>query len=210
MSKVCVPNRQALTFGTAPVADNPWTKLVARYSEPQRHYHTTKHIWEMLSIFSAGEWPLSIEESHAVLLAVWYHDAIYDSKAGDNEEQSAQLAKQDLTAVATPGDQSQMLIINVMRLVRSTATHEPQRVDEQILSDLDLAILGAERKRYREYMVGIRAEYEFVPMEIYIEKRIEILQGFLDRPQIYYYLTDLEERARVNLNWEITHLVSDG
>ena len=67
---------------------------------------------------------------------------------------------------------------------------------------MDLAILGADEKRFVEYEQQIRKEYSFVPDTIFQTKRTEILQGFLNRPRIYgtaYFFDRLESRARCNL-----------
>src|SRR5262245_59080574 len=66
--------------------------VVERYSESHRHSHTIRHIEECLNEFDAvrhlATQPVAVE------LAIWFHDAIYDTHASDNEEQSALLAEQ--------------------------------------------------------------------------------------------------------------------
>ena len=64
--------------------------LASRYSEPHRFYHNALHIEECLAEFSAfrskaGN-PIALEFS------IWFHDAIYEPRERDNEEQSAALA----------------------------------------------------------------------------------------------------------------------
>src|SRR4051812_36368693 len=65
--------------------------LAQRYSEPHRHYHTLDHLLAMLDTLAAL--PLPAASQPAVQLAVWFHDAIYDPKASDNEERSAAFAR---------------------------------------------------------------------------------------------------------------------
>ena len=78
----------------------------------------------------------------------------------------------------------------------------PTELDQQVLVDIDLAILGAPGPRFAEYGQQIRDEYAFVPEELFKQRRRAILRSFLDRPRIYstsHFHKLLEERARANL-----------
>lgn len=175
--------------------------VLTRYQEPQRHYHTLQHLTECLQSFAAvADLPASAPEHPAeVELALWFHDAIYDIKPSDNEGRSADWARQVLlqhgaaTAVAE----------RVHALILATRhTAEPTGGDEQILVDIDLAILGAAAPRFAEYEQQIRREYAAVPGWLFRQKRQAILRGFLQRPHIYstaYFRSALEETARANL-----------
>ena len=71
-------------------------------------------------------------------------------------------------------------------LITATRHSEvPATPDEQLLVDIDLAILGAAPARFEEYERQIRAEYGFVPETVFRDKRGEILRGFLGRPAIF-------------------------
>src|ERR1051325_7755552 len=65
-------------------------ELAARYNEPHRAYHTLAHIADCLDQFEAAKH--LAEEPLAVELAIWFHDAVYDSRASANEERSVDLA----------------------------------------------------------------------------------------------------------------------
>src|SRR5204862_396307 len=56
----------------------------------------------------------------AVRLAAWFHDAVYDSRAGDNEERSAALAESRLTGWGVPPP----TVAAVRRLILATKTHQ--------------------------------------------------------------------------------------
>ena len=78
----------------------------------------------------------------------------------------------------------------------------PQTRDEQVLVDVDLAILGAAPARFAEYELQIREEYAHVPGFLFRMKRRAILKSFLDRLAIYstpLLREQLESRARINL-----------
>ena len=182
--------------------------LNARYAETHRHYHSARHIGECLVEFDVSR-DLA-KDPVAVEFALWFHDAIYDTHASDNEEQSAILAERCLQdAGADPRLRS-----SVAQLVLTTKAHDAsQHEDAPLLVDIDLTILGADEGRFFEYESQIRQEYAWVPEPMFVEKRVEILQRFLDRPRIY--LTPLffethEERARTNLRASLAQLRERG
>jgi len=154
--------------------------LLDAYSEPQRHYHTLQHLEECLAHFDAlrhlAEHPAEIE------LALWFHDAVYDIHAHDNEARSADWASSALLAAGLAPDACR----RVHGLVMATC-HDalPASLDAQLLTDIDLAILGAGPERFAEYEAQIRAEYAHVPQALFLDKRRQILRGFLDREHIF-------------------------
>ena len=134
-----------------------------------------------------------------VEMALWFHDAIYELKSSDNEAKSAEWAYDALLAAGT----SRQSAARVRDLVLVTKhTGRPSSVDEHVLVDIDLAILGATETRFAQYELQIRQEYAFVPDLVFKPKRREILKSFLDRPAIYstpMMHKQLEARARANL-----------
>lgn len=177
--------------------------LVARYAEPHRAYHTLEHIDECLTHLDtvrhslAG--PLEVE------LAIWFHDAIYDSRRHDNEEQSALLAAAQLAATGVAAE----VAARVADLIRLTAhTRDDLTGDAAVLCDIDLAILGAAPKRFVRYDAAIRREYEWVPEAIYRRERARVLAGFLERPRIYqtpFFVDRWEIQARTNITAALQH-----
>ncbi|HVL11359.1 MAG TPA: hypothetical protein VM529_02255, partial [Gemmata sp.] len=74
-------------FGVAPAAAYPpFDALVAAYSAPGRHHHTLEHLAEMFRV--AGRLAPQTDDPAAVQLAIWFHDAVYDPRAKDNEARS--------------------------------------------------------------------------------------------------------------------------
>ena len=74
------------------------TALRVRYAEPHRAYHTQAHVDAMLAgLQELGE---MIVHPAAVELAIWYHDAVYDPAAADNEARSADLLRAELDNLA--------------------------------------------------------------------------------------------------------------
>lgn len=183
----------------------PWHRhLLSAYTKPQRSYHTLQHLEECLTLLDDVE----LEDKPLVEMALWFHDAVYDPKATDNEERSAELAVRALSE----GSVDTFRIESVSRLIVLTKSHRPSdKRDEQTLIDIDLAILGANAERFDEYERQIRAEYHWVPMRVYREKRIEILRRFLDCEHLYHtsvFQMRFETQARLNLKRLILALSS--
>jgi predicted metal-dependent HD superfamily phosphohydrolase len=183
-----------------------YQELFSLYSEPHRHYHNLGHIAECLEEFDSArhlaQQPLAVE------LAIWFHDAIYDAHAADNEEQSASLAKKRVPEAAGVAE----LSASVAALVMATKTHDPSlHPDAPLLVDVDLSILGKSEKRFWEYEAQIRREYEWVPEVVFASKRAEILGRFLARDRIYsteHFFERYEKQARANINASVQNLKS--
>ncbi len=177
-------------------------RLLARYRESHRAYHTAQHLEECLALLDELR---SVAHEPAIIeLALWYHDAVYWPRRSDNEAASAALARTDLDVVGAPGS----LIEAVSAMILAT-THQaaPPPGDTGILIDIDLAILGAEPARFAQYERQIQSEYSWVPEFLFQRRRAAVLAGFLARPEIYQtplLHTRLEKRARQNLAAVVT------
>ena len=190
----------------APVMD----VLLAAYQSADRHYHNLEHLDEMFRV--AGRLAGITDDLRAVQLAIWFHDAVYDSRAKDNEARSADLAVKLLGPIGVPRSELEKLV----RLIDATAHRAnalpPVDRETTLLVDADLAILGAAPERYREYAAAIRAEYDWVPEESYRTGRAAVLEQFLARPRIFWtdaLHDECDEPARANLRTELASLHSD-
>ena len=181
----------------APYADS----LLARWQEPQRHYHTLTHLTAVLDRVDtlAGH----AADPDVVRLAAWFHDAVYRPDRSENEERSAHLAERALTEAGVPAQKT----AEVARLVRLTVTHDPadDDPDGQVLCDADLAILAAPPSGYAAYTAAVRQEYAFVPDDAFRAGRREVLRQLLALPRLFrtpYGRTEWEATARWNMRAE--------
>ena len=175
-------------------------RLLAAWSEPQRHYHTLQHLAECLDL--AEELRQEMAHPAEVVLALWFHDAVYDVRAHDNEARSAQWAAQALRDTGVSAEARERVDGLIMATCHGAADAPPASPDSAVLLDIDLAILGAPEPRFAEYEAQIRAEYAWVPPDVFTVKRREVLRSFLERERIY--ATDtmhlrFEAQARRNL-----------
>jgi predicted metal-dependent HD superfamily phosphohydrolase len=195
-------------LGVEPAAAEPaFAELAARYAHPDRHYHNLAHLRHVLE--TLDQLKQLAQDLPALLLAAWFHDAVYDARAKDNEAQSALLAQAVLERFRVPKPLSE----RVAALILLTKSHSAASddIDGQLLLDADLAILGAGEAEYRQYAAAIRREYAWVAETDYRAGRAAVLKRFEERPVIFHcaLMRDQFERsARRNLQAERLALAS--
>ena len=192
--------------------------LLARYEQPHRKYHTSVHLSEMLTALKTLYKRHHTATPRAVLLAAWFHDAVYEANPGEDEAASADLARTALTPLASTGSLTNREVTAIAHLIELTASHQLAdgieeytsgaltRADAAFFLDADLAILAADSPRYTRYVAGVRAEYAYYAPDAFTRGRAAILQGFLNRTAIYasdtaHLLWDAP--ARLNLRTEL-------
>ncbi|MET8093603.1 metal-dependent phosphohydrolase [Micromonospora sp. NPDC005220] len=185
-------------------------KLIARWKEPHRHYHTLAHLTTVLDL--VDQHADLAARADVVRLAAWFHDAVYQPRAaGDaNERDSAALAESVLTGLGVPAT----TVAEVRRLVLLTAGHAvtPGDRDGALLCDADLAVLAAPPARYERYAAAIRREYAHVPEPAFRAGRAAVLTGLLALPALFRLppLTrQWEEPARDNVRRELATLTGE-
>ena len=175
-------------------------KLIAAYSEKQRAYHTVQHLYECLVLLESIR--ADLNDADAVALALWFHDAVYDPQAKDNELKSAELFEQYLAQ-----DLSFDIVQKIKRWILVTQKHEAtNELDLQFLLDIDLAILAASPERFTEYEQQIQQEYAWVYPDIYLIKRKQVLAHFYQTEPLYqteYFQQNFEQRAKENLKFNL-------
>ena len=192
--------------------------LLERYEQPHRKYHTSVHLSEMLTALKTLYKRHHTATPRAVLLAAWFHDAVYEANPGEDEAASADLARTALTPLASTGSLTNREVTTIAHLIELTASHQLAdgieeytsgaltRADAAFFLDADLAILAADSPRYTRYVAGVRAEYAHYAPDAFTRGRAAILQGFLNRTTIYasdtaHLLWDAP--ARLNLRTEL-------
>lgn len=177
--------------------------LETLYAHPPRAYHNLSHIENCLALLAEPNLGAS---DPAIEFALWFHDCIYIPGASDNELKSAALA----TVIARGLLQTEAWCESVRRLIFATRHNgTATAVDEQILADIDLSILGASWSEYDCYRKGIRKEYDFVDDAAFREGRTAVLRSFLVQSHIFHtdrFRDRFESIARTNIEREIAGL----
>lgn len=180
-------------------------QVLARWSEPQRAYHTPQHLLEALTLLDewrrGGQWPAT------VALALFFHDLVYDPRRADNEDLSALLAREMLALLQLPQAQIEA-VVRLIDITRHAA--QPLTDDEKLMVDIDLSILGAAPERYAEYCAQVRREYAHVPELLFTRARLAVLEAFLNaRPALFHTARGraaFDAAAARNLTQEVAQL----
>jgi predicted metal-dependent HD superfamily phosphohydrolase len=176
--------------------------LLDRWSEPHRHYHGCTHllsVLEALDLLTESAGP-----PRTVLLAAWFHDAVYRGAAGQDEEESARLAEDRLTHAGLPEQE----VDEVARLVRLTSDHRPDPgdTDGTLLCDADLSILGGGPEEYARYVAAVRKDYAHIGDADFAAGRAAVVRHLLDLDPLFHHprARDLwQDAAHRNLEGEL-------
>ncbi len=170
-----------------PGHDALFLDLLDRWGEEHRKYHGRTHLLAVLEALDLLTDPA--DPPHTVLLAAWFHDAVYRGVAGQDEEESARLAEDRLSEAGLPaGD-----VDEVARLVRLTSDHRPDPGDDDgaLLCDADLSILGSEPEPYARYVAAVREDYAHIGDADFAAGRAAVVRRLLDLDPLFH-----SERAR--------------
>ncbi len=183
-----------------------WTQLAAAYGEPHRHYHTLDHINAVVA--NGRRLHDRFTQPDLVLLALFFHDIVYDPARRDNETLSADVLERWL------GDHvAADALAWCRRAIEATASHAARgEADIDLLLDIDMAILGAPRDAYLLYAENVAREYLPVyGLETYAAGRAKLfLEPTLAHGRLF--LTEpfaaREDQARANLTEELAQWTS--
>lgn len=175
-------------------------RLLAAWREPHRRYHTLEHLLEGLLALDRASAEPGVRDQ--VELPLWFHDAVYQPAAKDNEERSAALLVECAGTMGLPPD----IVEAAARAVRATAHVSGQAFENDaassLLLDIDLSILAADPVRFMEYEYAVAEEYAHVAGLRYELGRGRLLRSLLAQPTLFRtegFRERLEARARSNL-----------
>lgn len=188
-----------------PVITQAVTEVAVHYENPLRKYHTLDHVEHIHRELEPVKHLL--EDPEGVSYATDVHDVIQEPKVGGDEEASLKWGQTTLDVFGIP--KTRFTSFSPCVMATKHKREAPDHPDARYFADADLAILGQAPDVYAKYMEDVRFEYGWVPEIMWRRERAKVLQGFLDRPRIYWtdHFRDLyEETARHNLEQEIAML----
>ncbi|HBH58509.1 MAG TPA: DUF4031 domain-containing protein, partial [Arthrobacter bacterium] len=159
-----------------PGHDALFLDLLDRWSEDHRRYHGCTHLLAVLEALDLLTEPA--DPPRTVLLAAWFHDAVYRGIAGQDEEESARLAEERLTDAGLPASD----VEEVARLVRLTSDHRPEPGDDDgaLVCDADLSVLGGEPEPYARYVAAVREDYAHIGDADFAAGRAAVVRHLLE------------------------------
>lgn len=184
---------------------NYWTELRERYREGGRFYHNLIHIANVYKALTKEK--NKIEDWEVLVLAVLYHDIVYDVSRNDNEEQSAVWAERVMLSLKINPHRIERCKAHILATKTHIVSSDP---DTNLFTDADLSILGMDPSTYSVYAAQVREEYSIYDDAIYNVGRAKVLSSFLAKPTIYkttIFQQQFEQQARINIKSELDRLV---
>ncbi|WP_458108509.1 DUF4031 domain-containing protein [Arthrobacter sp. R3-55] len=167
---------------TLPGHEELGLELLERWGEDGRKYHSRTHLLAVLEALDVLTEPAV--PARTVSLAAWFHDAVYEGVAGQDEEDSAILAEDRLTAAGlAPAD-----VTEVARLVRLTSSHSPEADDHAgaLLCNADLSVLGGDQQAYARYLAAVREDYAHVSDDDFAKGRAAVVRHLLGLDPLFH------------------------
>ena len=166
------------------------------YCEPHRHYHVLTHPASMIEI---GMQNFSLTDEQ--ILAIWYHDAVYEAGSNMNEIRSAALFFDHFSNSDLLSPES---LREVEEIIIDTREHIPTLESSKAVIDLDLMGLGGTYNEYWRSAKNVRQEYSAFSDEEWKVGRTKFLDRMLAKKQIFYteQFSLLERSARHNMEYE--------
>lgn len=185
-----------------PGHDALFLDLLDRWGEEHRKYHGRTHLLAVLEALDLLTDPA--DPPRTVLLAAWFHDAVYRGIAGQDEEESARLAEDALVRAGLPDAE----VDEVARLVRLTADHRPEPGDiaGALLSDADLSVLGGDAEAYARYRAAVREDFAHIGDDDFAAGRAAVVRQLLQLEPLFRTSRGRElwlAAARRNLQGEL-------
>lgn len=173
-------------------------QLMDSYNEPQRYYHTLDHIEHCLSLFDKIS--SKLQSPHALELAIWFHDVVYQPGATNNEQLSAD---QFMQTTKKRFDDSLRNTVYQHIMATLHLHSEMNHADTKYMVDIDLSSFGLPWPEFIHDSENLRREMAHLSNEDYCRKQSAFQQALMDRPRFFrsdYFYQNYESQARQNLS----------
>ena len=187
-----------------------WSIIRDMYGlDSRRKYHNLTHVMELL-YQTEIEFADVTSAPFQLLLAVWFHDCVYNPCSSRNEDDSVAVFAKFATVLAI----DETIVRDVSSTILMTKNHLSALSRPDVFGwqaqflEMDLAILGSSSERYREYAGQIREEYSYVID--YGVRRSNFLSKL--KPFRFQDLSNKESlntRLMENIHWELQTLLTD-
>ena len=179
------------------------------YGNSGRLFHTWCYLVDLFTLLDS--YRAFFSDRPAVILAILFHNVVYNTKSSTNQEDSALVFK--TYADICRNDQLNLVIKEkVAFYVMSIKDYQMNNnldKDLILLKDMCVAVFGWPRERYKRYLSHIRIEHSHLSDDQYRSYRLKELYLMRDSNRKIYSSAEFkenEESAKQNINWEIKEL----
>ncbi|PXF29633.1 hypothetical protein WH50_19665 [Pokkaliibacter plantistimulans] len=187
-------------------AEQAFTTLEELYAAPGRHYHNGCHVQHCL--LWLDRYRSHAINADAIELAIWFHDAIYEFQACDNEQRSAELFLQ----CSLGADQTLRRYIYDL-ILATTHRQPPTNPDQALIMDVDLSSFALPWHPFIKDSVRCRKEKAFLTDPEFFARQICFWESLLARPAFFYtpvFFHEHEQQARENVKRMLELMVERG
>jgi predicted metal-dependent HD superfamily phosphohydrolase len=144
--------------------------LYKNWVSKDRKYHGISHLGDIIAYIERWQYRFTREEFEQLILAAFFHDAIYNTKTPDkNEDESIKFFRKSYI-----GKDSSFNLVD--RAIECTKHRRiPISFPLRIFWQADNQIFKKSWEDYKIWEDGIRYEYSYVPDDIYIKHRSKFL-----------------------------------
>jgi len=156
-------------------------EILNRWSEPQRHYHTIKHLQDLMNKIIAlhKKGTISDLECEKLVLIALFHDIVYEPLSSTNEEDSAKMFMDNIDINSAPND-IKTHIDEICQAILDTKRHQPSTWISKIFCGMDMSIVNSTYDELLEWENGIWNEFNAVGKEKYKAGRLSFLKKIVD------------------------------
>ncbi len=205
--RFCDVWQRCLMPGAQSRAIEVFTQLDRLYSSVSRDYHSWGHIDYLLHIFDQmapqSQCPDTLE------LAIWFHDAVYDTDCQDNEARSVELMHRLSMQQITPTRQAR-----IAELIMATLHRDPpQSSDACLMVDIDLMSFALPSEQFLENSHKVRRESAHLSDAEFYPGQIRFMRSLVNRKRFFhtdYINFHYEASARRNVDSYLSALQNLG
>lgn len=186
-----------------------WDRIESGYTGPKRFYHNLDHVRDLLECADVEQ--DQIKDFEAMELAIFFHDLIYDPRAGGGTNEDLSGKEFMKFAYELSSYREIPSAYRIFDWIKHSATHnhdlvkDPQTDDGHFFFDFDLAVLAKDRVSYLSYAAKIRDEFSHMPNDVFLFGRRAFLEAHKEK-RLFYKLVEYNAIAKENMEAEILHL----
>ncbi len=190
------------------IIKDSFKSLCENYQSESRHHHNFEHLQTMFNFIE--EHADKIVDLDMIYFSVWFHDFVYNFVYTNNEELSANCAKDFLKKIDYDREKYKDIYKYIIRTAFLDIFKSSDPYDLRLFLDSDIIIFAADVDKYLDYTQKIRKEYHLLSDARYHAGRLKFLKKLLKSTYIYHLQENrlkYEPIARLNLTNEMNMLL---
>lgn len=190
-----------------------WYELL-RKRDDMGFYHGMSHVKSCIRHLKKAVFDneFSVDFFDMVIMALCYHDYVYDVGSKTNEEDSVIAFRNDMQELKNGllTFKQSVNIDMVCQMILGTKNHEVNPQSEEcikyvckIVNDIDLSCLGEDYQTFLGHTAAIRQEYSNYSDAEFLEGRKQFLLNLLNNPEPLFKtkaFSDLNDKAKDNMS----------